>query len=38
MALLLRDALDAGTPPSAAVLPMTPDEVAASYDARRQHQ
>ncbi len=36
MALLLRDALDAGAPPSAAVLPMTPEEVAASYDARRR--
>lgn len=31
MALLLREALDAGIPPSAAVLPMTPEEVAASY-------
>jgi len=31
MALLLRDALAAGIPPSAARLPMTPDEVAASY-------
>ena len=31
MALLLREALDAGAPPSAAVLPMTPEEVAASY-------
>ena len=31
MALLLRDAIDAGTPPSMAVLPMTPEEVAASY-------
>lgn len=39
MALLLRQALDAGMPPSAAVLPMTPEEVAASYaesDALRQ--
>ncbi len=33
MALLLRDALDAGAPPSMARLPMTPAEVAASYDA-----
>ena len=31
MALLLRSALDAGAPPSAAVPPMTPDEVTASY-------
>ena len=31
MALLLRDTIDAGTPPSLAVLPMTPEEVAASY-------
>jgi len=36
MAELLRDALAAGLPPSAAVLPMTPEECAASYDARRQ--
>jgi Domain of unknown function (DUF4192) len=35
MAKLLRDALSAGIPPSAAVLSMTPEEVAASYDARR---
>jgi hypothetical protein len=32
MALLLRDTLTAGTPPSLAILPMTPEEVAASYD------
>lgn len=31
MALLLRDVIDAGVPPSAAQLPMTPEEVAASY-------
>lgn len=31
MALLLRDALDAGAPPSMARLPMTPEEVAAAY-------
>lgn len=31
MALLLAEALHAGLPPSAARLPMTPDEVAASY-------
>jgi len=35
MALLLRDVLDSGAPPSMARLPMTPEEVAASYDARR---
>jgi len=33
MALLLRQAIDSGAPPSLARLPMTPDEVAASYDA-----
>jgi hypothetical protein len=33
MALLLRDALDSGAPPSMARLPMTPGEVAAAYDA-----
>ena len=31
MALLLRDAISSGAPPSAARLPMTPEEVAASY-------
>ncbi len=31
MALLLRDVIEAGVPPSAARLPMTPGEVAASY-------
>jgi hypothetical protein len=31
MARLLRQAVDAGLPPSAARLPMTPEEVAASY-------
>jgi hypothetical protein len=31
MARLLRSALNAGTPPSAAVLPMTPGQVAAAY-------
>jgi hypothetical protein len=36
MALLLLDALRAGIPPSAAVLNMTPEEVAASYH-DRQH-
>jgi hypothetical protein len=34
MAQLLRDALDAGAPPSLARLPMTPEDVAAAYDAR----
>ena len=33
MALLLRDTIDAGAPPSMARLPMTPEEVAASYAA-----
>ncbi len=33
MALLLRDALDSGAPPALARLPMTPEEVAAAYDA-----
>jgi uncharacterized membrane protein YgcG len=32
MALLLADAVGAGIPPSAARLPMTPEEVAASYE------
>jgi hypothetical protein len=32
MALLLRQALDSGAPPSMARLPMTPEEVAAAYD------
>ena len=31
MALLLRNALDAGVPPSAAVPPMTPEQVTISY-------
>jgi Domain of unknown function (DUF4192) len=34
MALLLRDIMDAGVPPSAARMPMTPDQVAASYAAQ----
>ena len=33
MALLLRQVINAGAPPSLARLPMTPEEVAASYDA-----
>jgi len=32
MAMLLRQAIDSGAPPSLARLPMTPEEVAASYD------
>ena len=32
LAHLLRDIMDAGVPPSAARLPMTPEQVAASYD------
>jgi hypothetical protein len=32
LAQLLRDIMDAGVPPSAARVPMTPEEVAASYD------
>ncbi|MGI9005751.1 MAG: DUF4192 domain-containing protein, partial [Streptosporangiaceae bacterium] len=36
MALLIADALHAGLPPSAARLPMTPKQVAASYSRRRQ--
>jgi len=32
MARLLRQAIDSGVPPSMARLPMTPEEVAASYD------
>jgi hypothetical protein len=31
MALLLREILDAGVPPSAARLPMSPEEVKRSY-------
>jgi hypothetical protein len=31
MAMLLRQAVDSGAPPSLARLPMTPEEVAASY-------
>ncbi|MGH3277837.1 MAG: DUF4192 domain-containing protein, partial [Trebonia sp.] len=33
MALLLREALDSGAPPSMARLPMTPEDVAVAYDA-----
>jgi hypothetical protein len=32
MARLLRETIDAGVPPSMARLPMTPEQVAASYD------
>jgi hypothetical protein len=39
MALLLRQVITAGAPPSLARLPMTPEEVAASYDdADRDHE
>ena len=38
MALLLREALDSGAPPSMARLPMTPEEVAAAYDAAEAAQ
>lgn len=33
MAMLLRNLIDAGAPPAMAQLPMTPEEVAASYAA-----
>jgi hypothetical protein len=33
MAVLLRQVIDSGAPPSLARLPMTPEDVAASYDA-----
>jgi hypothetical protein len=32
MAQLLRQAIDSGAPPSLARIPMTPEEVAASYE------
>ena len=32
MAQLLRQAIDSGAPPSMARLPMTPEDVAASYE------
>jgi Domain of unknown function (DUF4192) len=38
MALLLRQVIAAGVPPSLARLPMTPEEVAASYEGARGHQ
>jgi len=31
MAMLLREAIDSGAPPSLARVPITPEEVAASY-------
>lgn len=37
MALLLRDILDAGVPPSLARLPLTPEEVADGYEQAGQH-
>jgi hypothetical protein len=36
MARLLRRALDSGAPPSVARLPMSPEQVAASYDAQEE--
>ncbi len=36
MALLLAEAVESGLPPSAARLPMTPEEVEASYEAQRR--
>jgi hypothetical protein len=38
MALLLRDIIDAATPPSLAQLPLTPEQVAASYAAAENEQ
>ena len=38
MALLIQEALDAAMPPSQAVLPMTPEQVAASYADRDTSQ
>jgi hypothetical protein len=38
MALLLQEALDAAMPPSQAILPMTPEQVAASYADRDTSQ
>lgn len=38
MASLIRDALDAGAPPSMARLPMSPEDVAASYQAAEEAQ
>jgi Domain of unknown function (DUF4192) len=38
MALLLQGALTAGLPPSAAKLPMSPEEVAASYEAQDERR
>lgn len=38
MATLLRRAIDSGAPPSVARLPMTPEEVAASYDAQEDEE
>ena len=38
MALLLRQVIAAGVPPSLARLPMTPEEVAASYDGAEGHE
>jgi hypothetical protein len=38
MAVLIRDALDCGAPPSMARLPMSPEDVAASYQAAEEAQ
>jgi hypothetical protein len=38
MATLLRQALDSGAPPSMARLPMTPEDVAASYNAMNSEE
>ena len=38
MALLLRQVIAAGAPPSLARLPMTPEEVAASYAGAEGHE
>src|ERR1700724_3265719 len=38
MAVLLRDLLDAGVPPSAATPPMTPDQVTATYSTAAEHE
>jgi hypothetical protein len=37
MAQLLCQAIDSGAPPSLARIPMTPEEVAASYDEAEGH-
>jgi len=37
MALLLRQVIGSGVPPSMARLPMTPSQVAAAYDVEYEH-